>query len=69
MRHVWLATGKQPFGSRRLFLGSGSDVAVLDVDDYLEVLPAGVAWREAGIRYLENPRPFDALMSKSGNKV
>ncbi|KIM86175.1 hypothetical protein PILCRDRAFT_5220 [Piloderma croceum F 1598] len=68
MRPVWLATGKQPFGSRRLFLGSGSDVAVLDVDDYLEVLPAGVAWREAGIRYLENPRPFDALMSKSGNK-
>jgi len=69
MRPVWLATGKQPFGSRRLFLGSGNDVAVLDVDDYLEVLPAGVAWREAGVRYLGNPEPFDALMSKSGYKV
>jgi WD40 repeat protein len=69
MRPVWLATGKQPFGSRRLFLGRGNDVAVLDVDDYLEVLPAGVAWREPGVRYLRNSAPFDALMSKSGYKV
>jgi WD40 repeat protein len=69
MRPVWLATGKQPFGSRCLFLGGGSDVAVLDVDDYLEVLPAGVAWREAGVRYLENPKPSDTLMNKSGYKV
>jgi Lipoprotein LpqB beta-propeller domain len=66
---VWLATGKQPLGAHCLFLGSGSDVAVLDVDDYLEMLPAGVAWREAGVRYVNNPEPFDTLMSKSGNKV
>ena len=69
MRPIWLAQGRQPFGSRRLFLGSGNDAAVLDVDDYLEVLPVGVVWREAGVRYLEDPRPSDALMSKSGNKV
>lgn len=69
MRPVWLATGKKPFGSRRLFLGSGSDVAVLDVDDYLEALPAGVTWREPGIRYLEDTESFDAFMSKSGYKV
>ena len=68
MHPVWLATGKQ-FGSRRLILGSGNDVAVLDVDDYLEALPAGIAWREAGVRYLENPWPFDALMSESRSKV
>jgi len=69
MRAVWLALGKQPFGSRRLFLGSGNDVAVLDVDDYLEALPAGVTWREAGVQYLDYSGPSDALMSKSGNKV
>ena len=69
MRRVWLVLGKQPFGSRRLFLGSGNDVAVLDVDDYLKVLPAGVAWREAGVQYLKYSGWFDALMSISGNKV
>ena len=69
MRPVWLALGKQPFGSRRLFLGSGNDVAVMDVDDYLEALPAGVAWREAGVQYLRDTGSFDALMSESGNKV
>jgi WD40 repeat protein len=69
MGPVWLATGKQPLGAHCLFLGSGSDVAVLDVDDYLEILPAGVAWREAGVRHVENPESFDTLMSKSGNKV
>jgi WD40 repeat protein len=69
MRPVWLAQGKQPFGSCCLFLGSGNDVTVLDVNDYLEVLPAGVVWREAGVRYLTDPEPFDTLMSESGNKV
>jgi WD40 repeat protein len=69
MRPTWLTQGKQPFGSRRLFLGSGNDVTVLDVDDYLEVLPASVAWREAGVRYLEDALPFHDLMSGSGNKV
>jgi WD40 repeat protein len=69
MRPVWLATGKQLFQSCCLFFGNGNDVMVLDVDDYLEVLPAGVAWSEAGIRYLEYPGLFDALMSTSGYKV
>ena len=71
MRPVWLAPRKQPFGPRRLIFGSGNDIAILDVDDYLEVLPAGVAWREAGVRYLDDwdSRSFDALMSGSGNKV
>jgi len=68
MRPIWLVTGKR-FGSRRLILESGSDVMVLDVDDYLEALPAGVACGEAGVRYLENPWPFEALMSESRSKV
>jgi hypothetical protein len=64
MRPIWLVTGKR-FGSRCLILGSGNDVAVLAVNDYLEALLDGVAWREAGVQYLEDPKPFNALMSES----
>jgi hypothetical protein len=68
MRPIWLTTGKR-FGSHCLILGSGNNVAVLDVDDYLEALLDGVAWREAGVRYLEDPKLFNALMSESRSKV
>jgi WD40 repeat protein len=65
MEPVWLATGK-PTGFRRLIMGR-SDIVVLDMDDYLEVLPVGAAWRKGGVRYTDfsTADQASALMSET----
>jgi WD40 repeat protein len=75
MQPVWLATGEEPSGSRRLILGSTNGLAILDVEDYLEVPPIGAAWRQGGTRYMHDTpdtrtaRQASALMSESGSTV
>ena len=72
MRHVWLATGRQ-LGHRRLILRQDSGgVAVLDMEDYLNVLPVGGVWRDGGVRYVTNKAEVVgayALVAESGPVV
>jgi WD40 repeat protein len=70
MQPVWLATGSEPSGSRRLILGSTNDLAILDMEDYLEVPPVAAAWRKGGTRYMiDTASQASALMSESGSAV
>jgi hypothetical protein len=66
MQPAWLAIGKPPLESSRLFIG---DSAILNMDDYLEVPAVGVAWRRGGIRYTHNTQQTSALVRESGSTV
>jgi len=56
-----------------LILGSTNGLAILDMEDYLEVPPVGAAWRQGGTRYTHDStrtaRQASALMSESGSTV
>jgi hypothetical protein len=72
MREVWLATGSSVFGSRYLILGRTlNDLTILDMEDYLRELPVKGAWREGGIRYVDEDeeQSASALSSSSGLPV
>jgi WD40 repeat protein len=65
MQPVWLAAGNTSSGSRRLIVGS-TDVAILEMDNYLEVAAVGAAWRTGGIRYIQHAPQVSAVVSESG---
>jgi hypothetical protein len=72
MQPVWLATGGGPFRSQCLILGSTNGLAILDMEDYLEVPPVSVAWRKGGVRHMHDfvtLSQANALMSESGSAV
>jgi len=72
MRDVWLATGTPGFGSRYLILGrTVNDLTILDMEDYLRGTPVKGAWRECGIRWVDEDeeRRASALASSSGLPV
>jgi WD40 repeat protein len=69
MQPVWLATSGEPSGSRCLILGSTNGLAILDMEDYLEVPPVGAAWRQGGTRYMRTAWQASAQMSESGSTV
>jgi WD40 repeat protein len=70
--NLCLATGTQRSESSCLVFGENADeITILDMEDYLEVLPVGAAWRKGGIRYVHRfqaPQTC-ALMSESGITV
>jgi len=70
--NVYLATGTQQSESSRLVFGKNADeVTILDMEDYLEVLPVGAAWRKGGIQYVDSAQAQRAcaLTSESGISV
>jgi len=70
IRSVWLATGRQRFGSRYLVLGqNANNVTILDMEDYLRALPDQGAWREGGIRYVDKGEAVRASALASASEL
>jgi WD40 repeat protein len=70
--NVYLATGTQQSESSYLVFGKNTDeVMILDMEDYLDMLPVGAAWRKGGIQYVDSAQAQRAcaLMSESGISV
>ena len=51
VRSVWLATGRQAFGTWHLIFGGNvNSVTILEMEDYLQGLPIKGAWK-GGVRH------------------